>query len=360
MASPRRSTSCGASPPAIGHATGEGAGGRPESGSNERARTRPADVAGARKADPDRRGRHVTTAPGRIAQVRDADPFDRPGRGRLEALWEQRARVLAVVALAAVAGGALLHALDRPSAGDAVWAAATAGMLAPLGWSVVRTLLRGDVGVDAIALVAMAGALALGEYLAGAVIALMLSGGNALEAAAGRRARRELTKLVERAPRVAHRRRGEELEEVTVDELGVGDEIVVRPGEVVPVDGVVTGGNAVLDESTLTGEPLPVTYPSARAIRSGTANAGAVFDMRATRPASESAYFALVRLVEAAGRQRAEFVRLADRYAALFLPVTLAVAGAAWGASGDAVRGLAVVVVATPCPLILAAPIALI
>jgi heavy metal translocating P-type ATPase len=283
-----------------------------------------------------------------------------PGRGRLEAVWDDRARWLAGAALAAIGIGALLHLLDRPGAGDAIWAAATAGMLIPLTWSVLRSLARGDVGVDAIALVAMAGSLALGEYLAGAVIALMLSGGNALEAAAGRRARRELTALVERAPRIAHRRRAQSIEEVPVEALERGDEVLVRPGEVVPVDGAVLDSEAVLDESALTGEPLPVTYRRGRAIRSGTANAAAAFAMRATRPAAESAYAALVRLVEGAERQRAPFVRIADRYAAFFLPVTLAVAGAAWAASGDPVRALAVVVVATPCPLILAAPIALI
>ena len=268
--------------------------------------------------------------------------------------------LLALGALGAIAIGGLLHLLDLPAAGDAVWAALVAAMLLSLGWSVLANLVRGNVGVDSIALLAMVGALALGEYLAGAVIALMLSGGNALEAAAGRRARRELTLLVERAPKIAHRRRGGALEEVPVAELEIGDLVVVRAGEVVPVDGVVSSEEAVLDESTLTGEPLPVTYERARAIRSGTANAGAAFEMRTTRPAAESAYAALVRVVEAAERERAPFLRLADRYAGFFLPFTIAVAGLAWALSGDPVRGLAVVVVATPCPLILAAPIALV
>ena len=229
--------------------------------------------------------------------------------------------LLALGALGAIAIGGLLHLLDLPAAGDAVWAALVAAMLLSLGWSVLANLVRGNVGVDSIALLAMVGALASGEYLAGAVIALMLSGGNALEAAAGRRARRELTLLVERAPKIAHRRRGGALEEVPVAELEIGDLVVVRAGEVVPVDGVVSSEEAVLDESALTGEPLPVTYERARAVRSGTANAGAAFEMRTTRPASESAYAALVRVVEAAEGQRAPFLRLADRYAGFFLPV---------------------------------------
>jgi heavy metal translocating P-type ATPase len=269
-------------------------------------------------------------------------------------------RLLALGVFAAIWIGALLHLLDAPAGGDAVWAASTAVILVPLTWSVMSSLRRGDVGVDAIALIAIATALVLGEYLAGAVVALMLAGGNALEASAGRRARRELTTLVERAPRSARRVQGDAVEVVPVDDLVVGDVVVVPAGEVVPVDGVVEGSGAVLDESALTGEALPVSHPHGSLVRSGTANAGDAFRLRATRPASESAYAALVRLVRQAETQKAPFVRLADRYAAVFLPVTLVTAGAAWALSGDPVRALAVLVVATPCPLILAAPIALI
>jgi heavy metal translocating P-type ATPase len=268
--------------------------------------------------------------------------------------------VLGAVALAGLAAGGLLALAGLGGAANAAWAATTALMLVPLSWSVLRSLLARDVGVDAIALVAMAAALALGEYLAGAVVSLMLAGGNALEASAARRARRELTSLVERAPRVGHRRRRDEIEDVPVEELVVGDVVVVRTGEVVPVDGVVVSADAVVDESALTGESLPVSIPFGGAVRSGTANAASPFELRATRPAAESAYAALVRLVAAAEEQRAPFVRLADRYAAFFLPVTLIAAGLAWGLSGDSTRALAVLVVATPCPLILAAPIALI
>jgi len=187
----------------------------------------------------------------------------------------------------------------------------------------------------------------------------MFAGGNALEEYAGGRARRELTKLLERAPRIAHRRRDGAVEEVPVDELLPGDIVVVRAGEVIPVDGVAVG-EALVDESALTGEPLPVSYAADGELRSGSANAGEAFDLRATRLAAESAYAAIVRLVRGAETQRAPFVRLADRYAAFFLPLVLAIAGIAWAVSGDAVRFVAVMVVATPCPLILAAPIALI
>ncbi len=269
-------------------------------------------------------------------------------------------RLLAVAALLGVALGGVLHLLGVDGPAHVAWAATIAMLLVPLTWSVVRSLLRRDVGVDAIALFSMAGALALQEYLAGAVVALMLAGGNALEASANRRARRELTALVERAPRTAFRRVGDAIEEVPVDDVVPGDVVVVRAGEVVPVDGLVVSDEAVVDESALTGEPLPVTVHRGGQVRSGSANGGSAFEVRALRPAAESAYAALVRLVRQAEGERAPFIRLADRYAAFFLPVTLVVAGAAWAASGSSVRALAVFVVATPCPLILAAPIALI
>jgi len=269
------------------------------------------------------------------------------------------ALLLALAALGGVVAGTVLHfvGVDRPA--HVLWAATTALLLVPLSASVLRSLLRRDVGVDAIALVSMAGALALGEYLAGAVVALMLAGGNALEARASGRARRELTALAARAPRVAQLRRGDELVEVPVDVVQAGDVVLVRAGEVVPVDGLVESAEAVVDESALTGEPLPVTTHRGGQVRSGVASAGEAFEVRALRPAAESAYAALVRLVAQAEQARAPFVRMADRYAAFFLPATAVTAAAAWALSGDPVRALAVFVVATPCPLILAAPIAL-
>ena len=266
--------------------------------------------------------------------------------------------LLALASLGALAAGAILHAAGAGTEGNAVWAVSTVAILGPLIWSVVRSLLRRDVGVDAIALVAIVSALVLGQFLAGAVVALMLAGGNALEFYATRRAGRELTRLLERMPRVAHRRSGSAIEEVPVGALVPGDVVIVRAGEVVPVDGSVASPVAVLDEAALTGEPLPVRRPRGGEVRSGSANAGDAFDLLATRAADASTYAGIVRLVRQAEEGRAPFVRLADRYAAVFLPLTLAVAGGAWLYSGDSMRFLAVMVVATPCPLILAAPIA--
>lgn len=269
-------------------------------------------------------------------------------------------RLIAALALAAIAGGAALALAGAGSAARTVWGAAVAVALVPLTLSIARELRHGRVGVDVIALLAMAGALALGEELAGAVIALMLAGGNALEDAAGRRARRDLTALLERAPRIAHRRTEGRLVEVGVEAIVPGDVVVVRPGEIVPVDGRVQEGTALLDESTLTGEALPVTRTVGEPVASGTVSAGSAFALRAERSAADSAYSALVRLVRDAHAERAPFVRLADRWAVVFLPLTLALATAAWAVSGDPVRALAVLVVATPCPLILAAPIAIV
>jgi heavy metal translocating P-type ATPase len=269
-----------------------------------------------------------------------------------------RTYIAPVSAGAGIVAGGVLYAVLGSDPADVAWAVTVAIMLVPLSWSVLRSLLHGDLGVDVIALLAMAGALALGEYLAGAVIALMLAGGNALEVFASARARRELTALVERAPRSARRRTEDGWEEIPAEQVQVGDTLLVRAGEVVPTDGALAGERAVIDESSLTGEPLPASYVRGQMIRSGTSNAGDAFELTATQRAADSAYAALVRLVREAEQRRAPFVRMADRYAVYFLPLTLAIAVAAWLASGDAVRALAVLVVATPCPLILAAPIA--
>jgi heavy metal translocating P-type ATPase len=269
-----------------------------------------------------------------------------------------KARLIAALALTAIVAGAVAYAVGSQTWADRIWAVGAVVVLVPLVRQTIRSLLSGDVGVDAIALVAIVWALILGQQLAAAIVALMMAGGGALEAWAAGRARRELQLLVARAPSIAHRYRGSHLEVVNVDQLRAGDLVVVRAGEVIPADGEIAVGEAVIDESALTGEAFPVTVRTGAAIRSGTANAGDTFDLHVTRPTAESAYAGIVRLVTSAESDRSPFTRLADRYAAYFLPFSLAVAGTAWFLSGDPTRGLAVMVVATPCPLILAAPIA--
>lgn len=253
--------------------------------------------------------------------------------------------------------GASLWLAGLPLAATWLWAATTAAVLAPLTLETLAALRRGEFGVDLIALAAMAAALVLRENLAGAVIALMMAGGQALETLANRRARRDLARLVGRAPAFTQRWDGNGFSSVPIAELRPGDRLLIRSGDVLPVDGVISSP-ALLDESALTGEAMPVDRPAGERVRSGTVNVGGAFEMRAAATAEDSTYARVVRLVAAAQRAKAPLVRLADRYARAFLPLTAVVAGGAWLLSGDAHRALAVLVIATPCPLILAAPAA--
>ena len=265
----------------------------------------------------------------------------------------------ALTVLGLALGGAAWLAGHHPLA-DHLWRITIFLVLLPLALDIVASLRRRELGVDAIALLAMVGALAFGENLAGAVVALMLSGGEMLEIYAGARARRELSGLVERAPRGVHRYEGDHLADPPIESVRPGDRLLVKPGEIVPVDGVLLDAAAELDESALTGESTPVERRPGDRIASGGVNAGGTFDLRAVATAEESTYATIVRLVQEAEASRAPFVRLADRYSLVFLALTLAISGAAWAVSGHAVRALAVLVVATPCPLILAAPVAFI
>ena len=222
----------------------------------------------------------------------------------------------------------------------------------------VGAIRRRQPSVDVIAVLALAGALAVGEPFAGAVITVMLASGQLLEARASARARRELSLLAGRAPRTALRRVGGGVAEVAVDDVVPGDRLLVGAGGIVPVDGRLLSP-AVLDESALTGESRPAERIAGEDVRSGVVNAGQPIDLVATAAAAESTYAGVVRLVEQAQASSAPFVRAADRFAVLFVPVTLVLAAAAWALSADPVRAVAVLVVATPCPLLLAAPIAI-
>lgn len=270
-------------------------------------------------------------------------------------------RALLTIATAGLAAGLVVQYAGfdgiRPSL---VWTAATVPVVIALALSMLRDLWLGRFGVDAIALVSMVAALALGQPLAGIVVAIMYAGGNVLEDFARGRAERDLTALTDRSPRLAHRRSGGALETIAVDQVEVGDELLVRAGEMVPVDGILVDANASIDESAVTGEPLPERRVSNDRVRSGTVNAGEAFIMRASSVAAQSTYAAIVGMVAAAQTAKAPFIRMADRFAAAMLPATLIVAGLAWYFSSDPIRALAVLVVATPCPLILAAPVAFI
>jgi heavy metal translocating P-type ATPase len=267
---------------------------------------------------------------------------------------------MVALALTGLLAGAIVWVLGWRSAADLAWAITTATALPPVGLSLVQRLRHGALGVDVIALLALGGALAYRQYLAGALIALMFATGQALEAYGGSRARAELTALLARAPRTAHRYAGAAMETVPVDTIQPGDRLLITAGEVLPVDGVVLATPAVIDESALTGESALARHDPGETVLSGSVNAGAPFDLRATVPAAQSTYAGIVRLVREAETSKAPFVRLADRYAVVFLPLTLLVAALAWVLSGDPIRALAVLVVATPCPLLLAAPVAIV
>ena len=269
-------------------------------------------------------------------------------------------RTLIVIALGGLVLGLLTWAVGRAELANWIWAAGTAPVLVGLLISMIRDFLAGRMGVDAIAFVSMSAAIVLSENLAGVVVAVMYAGGNVLEDLAIARAERDLKSLIDRAPRIAHRRQGSLIADIPIEQAFVGDVILVRAGEVIPIDGIIISSGAMIDEAVLTGEPIPVTRREGESTRSGTVNVGETFEIRATATAGESTYAGIVRLVNAAQAAKAPFTRLADRYALLLFPITLIVAGGAWFLSGDPIRGLAVLVAATPCPLILAAPVAFI
>ncbi len=270
-------------------------------------------------------------------------------------------RITLFVLMGGLAIGIAAQSAKQPGIAAMSWAATTIFALLPLTASVAAALWHRKPGVDIIALLAMAGALSLGQYLAGAVIALMLSGGQALEQFANARARRELSSLLQRAPRLAHRCKGDNITTINVDEVAPGDLLLVKPGEIVPVDGIVVGNTAILDEAALTGEAIPVQRRDGERVRSGAINSSrSPFQFRAVALARDSTYSGIVRLVEQAQNSKAPLLRLADRYSIWFLPIALAVALFAWFLSGQPMRALAVLVVATPCPLILAAPVAIV
>lgn len=267
---------------------------------------------------------------------------------------------LLLIALGGLGIGLALYFTGRGDLAQAVWLAGVIPVLAALLVEILRSLWRGEVGLDIVAALSMSAALAFGEMLAAAVVAVMYSGGTFLESFAEGRARREMRDLLARVPRSATRHRNGELEEVPLDDIVPGDRLLIRQGDVVPVDGKVASASAFLDTSALTGESLPVRIDSGGDAMSGSTNASEAFDLVAARPAKDSTYAGIVRLVEEAQRSKAPMSRLADRWSLGFLAVTVGLAFAAWWFTADPIRAVAVLVVATPCPLILAVPVALV
>ncbi|MFZ1303556.1 MAG: heavy metal translocating P-type ATPase [Lactococcus raffinolactis] len=222
----------------------------------------------------------------------------------------------------------------------------------------IKTLRSGRYGVDLLAIIAIASTLIVGQYWASLIIVVMLVGGESLEDYAAHRASRELHKLLENSPTFAHKKVGDSYEDTPIDDIDIDDILLVKASEVVPIDGVVLEGDSWFDESSLTGESEPVTKAIGDEVLSGSINGETAVLIRASKKASDSQYQKIVQLVKESEATPAQFVRLADRYAVPFTIVSLLIAGAAWLISGDMTRFAEVLVVASPCPLILAAPIA--
>ncbi|MCU0617902.1 MAG: cadmium-translocating P-type ATPase [Gemmatimonadaceae bacterium] len=274
----------------------------------------------------------------------------------------RRIPLLPVAALLVLVAGALAGltpSLARHR--ETLWLAGLVLTGAPVVWHTVRGMLRGQFAADIVAAMAIVGAAALGEPLAGLVVVIMQTGGEALEAWAVDRASNAVAALEADAPRNAHRLDpSERVHDIDVAQIQLGDRLLIRAGELVPCDGVVDSGTSLVDTSRLTGEPVPVRVAPGTPLPSGALNGSGAFTLRATRVAAESQYARIVELVRHAQASRSPLQRLADRWAVWFTPFTLLVCLLAWFISHDASRVLAVLVVATPCPLILAAPVAFI
>lgn len=239
-----------------------------------------------------------------------------------------------------------------------VWNIGLAITAAPIAWQTLRDARHGRFATDIVATMAIVGALLLGQAIAGLVVVLMVRGGGALERYAEGRASAAVRALEEAAPRIAHRIDDDQIVDVPAGSVAIGDVLLIRPGELVPCDGVVTEGVSDLDTSSLTGEPIPIDAGPGTAVMSGTANGAGVLHLVTTAVASKSQYARIVELVRTAQSHKAPLQRMADRYAVWFTPITLVICAAAFAVTRDWTRVLAILVVATPCPLILATPVA--
>jgi len=275
-------------------------------------------------------------------------------------------RYWAVAATLAVGLVGIVLALT--GAGAAVQWLFSVAALAMAAWQaigMVREILRGHWGLDILAITAIVATVVVGEYVAALLVVLMLTGGEALETYANRRAKRELDALLERAPQLAHRieeagAEGADIVDLPVGEVRPGDVLLVRPSEIVPVDAILRSAEASVDESSLTGESIPVEKRAGALLLSGSVNGPIAVEVTASAAAADSQYQQIVALVAEAAASKAPVVRLADRFAVPFTLLALVIAGIAWWVSGDPVRFAEVLVLATPCPLLIAAPVAFI
>jgi heavy metal translocating P-type ATPase len=277
-------------------------------------------------------------------------------------LWYRKTTVIAALAIAAILVHLVLRFGLRTAPGTyqlpLMVTLAVGGL--PLLYDLLGKLLKREFGSDLLGGISVVTSVLLGEYLAGAIIVLMLSGGEALESYALRSASSVLAALAKRMPSIAHRRRESEIVDVALGEVGVGDTLVLYPHDICPVDGVVIEGHGVMDESYLTGEPFQINKTSGSLVISGAINGESALTIRTTERAADSRYAKIMEVMHESETKRPQLRRLGDRLGAIYTPVALTVALVAWALSGEAVRFLAVLVIATPCPLLIAIPIAII
>ncbi len=292
-----------------------------------------------------------------------SDPQDiSPHRGPNTAVVNRTQGAIATLAILAIA----VHLVLRFGFGTSV-ASYQIPLLAallfggvPLVWDLLVKLLRREFGSDLLAGISIVTSVILGEYLAGTLVVLMLSGGEALEAYAVRSASSVLQALARRMPSVAHCKRNSTFEDIALEELQVGDNVLVLPHEICPIDGTVLEGHGVMDESYLTGEPYMMSKTPGSTVLSGAINGDAAFTIRADKLAVDSRYAKIMQVMQASQQQRPRIRRLGDQLGAFYTPIAVLLGVAAWLISGDPVRFLAVMVVATPCPLLIAIPVAII
>lgn len=275
--------------------------------------------------------------------------------------WKNFEYKEAALALTAFLAALLAYALGQKNIGNWILIVSCVLQVIPMVIDMVKSILQGEFGVDLLAVTAIITALLLGEYITAAVIVVMLTGGEALENYAENRAKGELNALMDRAPKTALIEVKGKTKKIAIEKVAVGDILVIKPGDVVPVDAKITVGESSFDEAALTGESLPVEKKKGDELLSGSINGGGLVKAKALFTAKESQYEQIIELVKEATTSKAPFIRMADRYAVVFTIISFAIAGAAFFISGgEWMRFLQVLVVATPCPLLLGAPIALV
>ena len=272
-------------------------------------------------------------------------------------VWQWKLLSLAVVALI-IASVTYLSGFH--TAANIILAIVSLIEVIPLLWDMWKDIRTGSYGIDILAATAIVASVLLKQYWAAIVVVIMLTGGESLEDYADKRALSELSSLLSKAPTIAHLLKNNKQIDVKANQLKVGDKFIVKPGETVPTDGIVINGNSSFDESSLTGESVPAFKELNDSLLSGSINIESPVTVKATAIANDSQYQQIVRLVESAAASKAPFVRLADRYSIPFTLLAYLIAGSVWAISGQPIRFLEVIIVATPCPLLLAAPIALI